>query len=400
MKAYFILFVLFFSSISLNTLAQKENYKLIDTPRISYLSTIGNDSIVSLPIVYKKDGVILFTVTIDGKEYVFVFDTGATTCLISKEISINDSSVKTITYQDGFGNENKADLVLKNYKIGNSSFNNIPTIVSDLKLLNELGCIKIDGIIGANLINLCNWQIDPQKQIISFSKLPFKSSTDNSSKLKLEYTSNGLPHIKLSYDEIPFYALVDFGFAGYLNLNKAFLKKSKKIKKIKTIKGMGSHSLSVSNEIKGNIFHTTLDTLIFSDNLKFPNIPINFDEVGPILGSSFFNRFVTILNAPSKELILITQSEEYTNSKFFPIRFGLNNLNELIINFIWETDEMKQSGVQIGQKVLRINDKIFNKISKSDFCELKNYLTEITNIKITVQMENEIKELELTKTVN
>ena len=50
MKANFILFFLLFSSISLNTLAQKENYKLIDTPRISYLSTIGNDSIVSLPI--------------------------------------------------------------------------------------------------------------------------------------------------------------------------------------------------------------------------------------------------------------------------------------------------------------------------------------------------------------
>ena len=170
MKAYFILFVLFFSSISLNTLAQKENYKVIDTSRISYLS-IGNDSIVSLPIVYKKDGVILFTVTIDGKEYVFAFDSGATTCLISKEISINDSSIKTITYQDGYGNENKAELILKNYKIGNSSFNNIPTIVSDLKLVNELGCIKIDGIIGANLINLCNWQIDPQKQIISFGRL-------------------------------------------------------------------------------------------------------------------------------------------------------------------------------------------------------------------------------------
>ena len=78
----------------------------------------------------------------------------------------------------------------------------------------------------------------------------------------------------------------------------------------------------------------------------------------------------------------------------------MNNSNELIINFVWETEELKHTEVQIGQKVLSIDNKVFKKLSNADLCELKNYLKEVSKIKITIQMESEPKELELFKSIN
>ena len=392
-----ILFILFFFANSLNSLAQKENIQQSDTLINSSLS-IGNDTIVSLPIVYKKDGVILIKVIIDDKEYVFVFDTGATTCLISKEISYKNEIIKSITYEDAFGNKQKAEIVSKNFKIGNSSFNNIHTIVSDLKSLNELSCIKIDGIIGANLINLCNWQIDPKKQTISFSKSPFHNFSENTSTLKLEYAPNGLPHLKVSYDKIPFYVLIDFGFAGYLYLHKDLISKSKKLKKTNGITGTGRKNLSVNSIQKGAIIRKIIDTIVL-ENLKVANIPTNFDDVGPIIGASFFHRYNITLNTSDKNLILSPLANEDTVIYSFPIKFGINSTNELIVDFIWETEEIKNTGIAIGQKILRVNDKTFDQLSNSDLCELKNYLKDISKINITVQTERGSKELELSKSV-
>ena len=78
----------------------------------------------------------------------------------------------------------------------------------------------------------------------------------------------------------------------------------------------------------------------------------------------------------------------------------MDNSNELIINFVWETEELKHTEVQIGQKVLSIDNKVFKKLSNADLCELKNYLKEVSKIKITIQMESEPKELELFKSIN
>ena len=99
-------------------------------------------------------------------------------------------------------------------------------------MLSDRGCVKIDGIIGANLINHCNWQINPKKQVISFSRKPFNILSNKSSRLNLEYAPNGLPHIKLNYGETEFYSLIDYGFAGYLDINKSVLSKSKKLKSL------------------------------------------------------------------------------------------------------------------------------------------------------------------------
>ncbi|MFA9212380.1 MAG: retropepsin-like aspartic protease [Candidatus Methylacidiphilales bacterium] len=160
--------VLFFISLfSLNLFAQtvtKNEEQLLN----SGVLAMGNDSVESVPIIYQRDHVPFVKVIIDGKEYLFLFDTGATGCFISSEIVGKANIESTLPIEDAGGKENNANVVFKNICIGKSSFNNIVCLVANTERLANLGCVKIDGVLGTSLIKLCNWKLDPTNQMISF----------------------------------------------------------------------------------------------------------------------------------------------------------------------------------------------------------------------------------------
>ncbi len=359
---------------------------------------MGNDSIESSPIIYKKNSLVFLKVIINGKEYLFLFDTGASLCLISDEIASESAVQNTIHFTDEYENKSKANVVLQNIQIGNSSFNNIVCVVNDMKTLTTLGCVKIDGIIGANLINLSNWKIDPVKNLLSFSKSTFKKQEISECELEIKYTGSGLPLIKLNYDNTPFYTLIDFGFSDYLELNNDILKKSKKIRKINQIKGFGIHSLTINSIIESKVSRLLIDTLR-SENSTLINVPTTLNESKPKIGSSLLKRYLVKLNSLEQKLILTPLQYIDSTTLSFPIKFGLNDLNEIIINFIWETVDTKDLGLKIGQKVIKIDNKEFNKLSNSDLCELKDQLNQKSSIDITVIVGSKTKEIQLTKII-
>lgn len=397
MKISKYIFFIFLVFLSTQVLAQSNEQTIEQLIKQGY-HKMGNDSIESSPIIYKKNSLVFLKVIINGKEYLFLFDTGASICLISEEIASQSAVQNTIHFTDEFENKSKANVVLQNIQIGNSSFNNIVCVVNDMKTLTTLGCVKIDGIIGANLINLCNWKIDPAKNLLSFSKSTFKKQEISELELEIKYTGNGLPLIKLNYDNTPFYTLIDFGFSDYLELNNDILKKSKKIRKINQIKGFGIHSLTINSIIESKVSRLQIDTLR-SESFTLINVPTTLNESKPKIGSSLLKRYLVKLNSLEQKLILTPLQYIDSTTLSFPIKFGLNDLNEIIINFIWETEDTKNLGLKIGQKVIKIDNKEFNNLSNSDLCELKDQLNQKSSINITILVGNKLREVQLSKII-
>ncbi len=397
MKISKYIFFIFLVFLSTQVLAQSNEQTIEQLIKQGY-HKMGNDSIESSPIIYKKNSLVFLKVIINGKEYLFLFDTGASICLISEEIASQSAVQNTIHFTDEYENKSKANVVLQNIQIGNSSFNNIVCVVNDMKILTTLGCVKIDGIIGANLINLCNWKIDPVKNLLSFSKSTFKKQEISELELEIKYTGNGLPLIKLNYDNTPFYTLIDFGFSDYLELNNDILKKSKKIRKTNQIKGFGIHSLTINSIIESKVSRLLIDTLR-SESFTLINVPTTLNESKPKIGSSLLKRYLVKLNSLEQKLILTPLQYIDSTTLSFPIKFGLNDLNEIIINFIWETEDTKNLGLKIGQKVIKIDNKEFNNLSNSDLCELKDQLNQKSSINITILVGNKLREVQLSKII-
>ncbi|MCF8429401.1 MAG: retroviral-like aspartic protease family protein [Bacteroidia bacterium] len=356
---------------------------------------IGNDSTESLPINYQRNNVPFIKVIIDGKEYFFLFDTGASGCFISNEIAGNSSKENSVPVDDNNGTEVMANVVLKNINIGKSSFSNIACVVGNTKRLSDIGCVKIDGIIGTNLIKLCNWKLDPTNQIISFSKQPFKKE-ENSSSYNIEFTNEQLPLIKFNYDNISFYALIDSGFSDYFELNDNILRKSKKYRQIKRKKGFGQYALTAFSINSSEVHNLKIDT-IYANSSFFSNIPTNICHCKPTIGSALLKRNVFVYNFSEKQMIFTPIKYDTIISNVFDIGIGLNDSNEIIISFIWESEFSKKSRFEIGQRILKIDNIETGKYNNSEFCELRNRLELKNELKISVLKGKEIKDFIITK---
>jgi hypothetical protein len=387
--------VLFFLSLfGINIFAQTPN-KNVEQLLNSGVLIMGNDSIESVPIIYQRDNIPFVKVVIDGKEYLFLFDTGASGCFISSEIAGNANIESTLPIEDAGGKEKNANVVFKNIRIGKSLFNNIVCLVANTERLANLGCVNIDGVIGTSLIKLCNWKLDPTNQMISFSKSLFKKEI-NSTECNIEFTDSRLPLVQLSYDQIGFYALIDSGFSGYFQSNDEVLWKSKKYKKLKRKEGYGQYALAAFSIQNSYVSNLKIDSLKTQSGF-ITNIPATICSCKPTIGSALLKRNVFVYNFLEKKMILTPVNYDTTLTNIFDIGFGLNDSNQLVINFVWENRETKKAGFRIGQQVLKIDNNETGKLSNADFCDLKKSLQSKYELKVTLLFGEKMKEFVLFK---
>jgi predicted aspartyl protease len=100
-------------------------------------------------------------VTIEGRPYTFILDTGAPT-VISMELyeALGLKEERALRVVDSQKNKAKQIIsVIPSLRLGNMEFRNIACLAIDLKAMST-ACFGIDGFIGANLLSELIWQFD------------------------------------------------------------------------------------------------------------------------------------------------------------------------------------------------------------------------------------------------
>ena len=108
-------------------------------------------------------GLVVIPVTINGKVYRFVFDTGAQTTVVSKELADNIGLEKqsSVNVSDAHSSSQRLSVgVIDSINLGNFCYNNVGTLINDFQKNAQFSCLKIDGILGMNIIKLNNWKVD------------------------------------------------------------------------------------------------------------------------------------------------------------------------------------------------------------------------------------------------
>ena len=141
-------------------------------------------------------------VTINGKMYNFIFDTGAPLTIsnkIYKELNLRNTI--NINIKDAFGEVKKTKgILLPEIHLQDITFRNTPGIIAPEEFSELAECLGIDGIIGSNMLRNSVVQFDDQnKQIII---------TDNIKKLSLQ--TNTYQKMKLSFGQSNPYVFVTF----------------------------------------------------------------------------------------------------------------------------------------------------------------------------------------------
>jgi hypothetical protein len=178
--------------------------------------------------VYERDHELFFVyVTIKGKQFKFLFDTGAITVLKSTTAkSVGLKANDTIEVTDGNNESKKLGIIkpLDTIKVGNTTFaNNWSVVWDDSSFIFD--CLGIDGILGANVINACNWQFVPGEEsnkLVLTDKLNNLEHRKGARKLKIKLSdSQGTPYVKVKKPKGLF--MFDTGFNGSVKLNKGGL---------------------------------------------------------------------------------------------------------------------------------------------------------------------------------
>ena len=325
----------------------------------------------TIPFTYVS-GWIVLEVEIQGKAHNFILDTGSSN-LITKEFAeeLNSKVLGAEDIKDINDTANSTEYTrLSNIKIGNVDFQNTIAGIVDLNKITEIGCMKIDGFIGSNLMRKAVWDFDFQNQLITIvndeSKLDIPSETIDS---KMYIGTAGIPAVTVEINgQKVLNNTVDFGNGGTNLLRGDYFVKQRDANLItKYVKGSQKGFGGFGRTEEKPFYQTNIDELKIG-NHTVNNIHARVKSgAGNNLGLAFFKNYRVILNWNKKKIRMI-EITKAGNDSYKSYGFSTLFENEgIYVNRIVETSSASQFLKQ-DDKIVRIDDTSYASITEEDYC--------------------------------
>tara|TARA_R110002049_G_scaffold140201_3_gene301188 strand:+ start:3554 stop:4756 length:1203 start_codon:yes stop_codon:yes gene_type:complete len=325
----------------------------------------------TIPFTYVS-GWIVLEVEIQGKAHNFILDTGSSN-LITKEFAeeLNSKVLGAEDIEDINDTANSTEYTrLSNIKIGNVDFQNTIAGIVDLNKITEIGCMKIDGFIGSNLMRKAVWDFDFQNQLITIvndeSKLDIPTETIDS---KMYIGTAGIPAVTLKINgQKVLNNTVDFGNGGTNLLRGDYFVKQRDANLItKYVKGSQKGFGGFGRTEEKPFYQTNIDELKIG-NHTVNNIHTRVKSgAGNNLGLAFFKNYRVILNWNKKKIRMI-EITKAGNDSYKSYGFSTLFENEgIYVNRIVETSSASQFLKQ-DDKIVRIDDTSYASITEEDYC--------------------------------
>lgn len=306
-----------------------------------------------------EDNLIFFKATIKGiKDTLnFVFDTGATACVLDSTIAANNN-IEPFTEHNTSGATGSATYKIASieaFQVDSLELNNVTTVLVNLSHL-ENGR-SINGIIGADLLFKYITKIDYDKKELIFHNDLSAVNTLYKSKLTFDFgIGNGfpIPHIPMaiklkSGKEIEGKVLMDSGAGSNFVLNSNITKDNNLLESFNP--KITTYSTSLTGE--ENEYESTLHSLSF-DNEKYMDVPISiplssegvdaFPDLLGILGNGIMKRYNWIL--------------DYNN---FTAYYEPNKLKDISFEYPCTDFRIKREGQKMFFENVQNNSVAYNK---------------------------------------
>ena len=387
--AFVIGFLIYF--VSAFSFAQsKKEVKEAEKQRDKYVFNVKlKNKNVSEKIYFKLyKGTVIIPITISNKTYNFIFDTGAQTLLsdsLAKKLNAIQSKY-SILCSDGAGISKSMDFYsVDDVHVGSLCFDNVGYGVANLDIFEKHLCMRIDGLLGTNILRLLNWEIDFSNQIITVSDKPF-SATNYTMLIPFKESFSRTPEIKMGMGEYSFWATLDMGYNDLIEIPDSLFFKSRVSHYLKYAKGEGKSSETLFNdETPQNQYMSAIDSLYIGNNLLFNEV-VNITPSPVILiGNAFLMQYGKVaINWKQQKIFLEKTAEnKTTENNIFEFTPNLQD-DKLIISFIWENSDMYRKGIKIGDQIIGINEISTERINSSQWCEIKEKIDRLENLTIEI----------------
>ena len=321
-----------------------------------------------------QNGLIFVPVYIDGKEYRFLFDTGAPFS-ISEELQKRHAFkvVSRGNIVDSDHSKKRVDWVqVDAIQIGDISFQNQTAFLGDFSANPKLECLGFDGIIGSNLMRHCNWTIDQEQKKLTLSSsvdarvvnesitIPFKEDLQYSMFINMAIGGAQVSNI-----------LVDYGSNGSIALNKkafSVLKKS----------GIIDNTLVETGAQQSGVIGEPVDInheITVTDSVRLNDLRLNAVELktgkSDLVGNEVMSRFKVTIDWDNKALHLQESEPDTEPHETFGFSIGYTNEKGVYIQSVIENTLASQKGIKPNMKVTKVDMLDFE--NGSSFCDYVRY---------------------------
>lgn len=313
-------------------------------------------------------GLIIVPVTIQGKTYRFLFDTGAPFSIseelqakldykvISKgSIKDSDNNRKTVNYV-------QVDHIL----VGKVPFIKQTAFVGNFTSNPTIKCLQLDGIIGSNMMRHCNWRINYQEQeLVLSSKLgqpahavsvPFH--TDAQYNILVDLNINGATVRNLT---------VDYGSNGTLSFPDKVYKTLEQHDKIE--QGFLEEGVKQSGLIGSPV--PIQRRIAYTDTIQLGPLTIDDIEIrsgsAALIGQKILSRYIVTIDWDRKQLHFSESKSTKPDYKTFGFKVGYSEDKNLYVQSVIEHSVAYKQGIRPDMKVLKANALDFQK--NHNYCD-------------------------------
>lgn len=350
-------------------------------------------------------GLVVIPVTINGKTYEFLVDTGAPN-VCSKELAaeLNLKTKVTQTTGDSQGVKEKLDfVVVPEIYLNGICFKETGAAIADLKQSDVIACLDIDGIIGANLMKEAIWEFDYERKVITISeKKSSFSIPENAIRLPFTPALSSTPQVTITYNGVEDKNVTfDTGSNGLFTTSKATLKKIEEKKPLKKkALSFGSSGSGLYGVAKADTSYMILIDSTQVGGLYIENNAVSIENGARLIGTRFLKNFRVIIDWNVKEILLIPV-KDFKNNTFESFGFSpFISENKLIVNELYVNSQASEKGIKIGTQILEVDGINYRTCSADQFCTIiTNGLVseEKKSITLLVLIDGEEKTIQLTK---
>ncbi len=332
--------------------------------------------------VFYERGFFFVPVTVNGRTYRFLVDTGAPNVVddqVARELGLKRAYQTAVS--DSQGRSNQLDFVtVDRLAFGGLVWKNIIAAVTDLSIF---GCVQFDGIIGTNALVSFDWEFDYESaqlrwfrntRPVGYSvRIPFSDPGQRSPEFQVQF--NGRTFRKVTLDSGS-----NGGFS--LRLDDA---DQQWLEQFPTTFRYGKSSKGIYGAHTDSIFYLLGEKLKLA---KYPidSVVIRFSRSTNKIGNDFWEQYGKIFISWSDKALYLTSKEQFTPVQLPQSAMGLEWENDTVrIATLFEAASALSADWQIGDVITAINDVPTTGISLEGFCALGMEKPDTLRLDIQIQ---------------
>ncbi|MCS3529264.1 aspartyl protease family protein [Chryseobacterium sp. JUb7] len=332
-------------------------------------------------------------VNINGKSYNFLFDTGAPT-VISNAVYTELGLEKKHKSKIKDSQKNKQSQIfteLPEMIVDQVIFKNIGVVVMDFTV-SELGCFKVDGILGANQMAKLFWRINYTENILEATKDLSQFNLEGyETVINFEAKPQKTPIVlaKMLDKKIEF--TFDTGFSGRLKIADSYYD-SKKVKQV--VETFGSSSVGAfgaGKPVQGFVFRTDIMEL---GNNSFVDELVTTGSSN-LIGNDFFKNFVFVLDWTNNRVYMKNSKKETPKLESFGFGYRFVDARP-VVAFVFQEENFP---LKIGDSIISINNVDLDHLDKDSACHyfINRVEKDQNTIDVKIKRDGKILDVKLNK---